>query len=69
MYSIYDSKLRMCDNCRLERTPDIKIVGHGRRKWTIFTCRMCKLQDIEVYIPVKIWTGTEFRDEVDEPPS
>jgi len=63
MYTLYDSKSRRCAACGNERIPDIKRVKKGRKYWIIFTCKICKMKDIETYIPMQVWNGERFVDE------
>lgn len=57
---------RLCLNCRNNRIPDTKIVRKNGKRWVIYQCRMCKMQDIEpAGPPVKIFKNGKFIDDTD----
>lgn len=63
----YDQSFEMsrkCESCKMIRTPDKKVVKKKGKTWAIYTCRICKQQDIEAHIPIKLFDGTYFKDEV-----
>lgn len=53
-----------CSQCKLDRIPDVRIVRKNKKCWIIYTCRICKLKDIDTYTPAKLWNGWKFIDEV-----
>jgi hypothetical protein len=58
---------RMCDNCRMVRVPEVRYVSKRGKKWKIFTCRVCKRQDIEAVLPGSYFFPETGIDEIDAP--
>lgn len=61
--SYYDSmfETRKCTSCGMERVPDSKIVKKAGKRWMIYQCRICRMQDIEkAPPPIKIWKDGAF---------
>lgn len=56
---------RLCENCKNVRVPEIEHVKKGRKRWTIYTCRICKAKDIEETKPKLLWNGSFWSDELD----
>lgn len=54
---------RECPGCHFKRIPYAKVVTKNRKHWVIYTCSMCKLQDIDFYFPKRVWTGKQFEEE------
>lgn len=59
----YNPFTRKCLDCGFERIPDQKNVKQGKAKFVIYTCTMCKRQDIERWADrprPKVWNGRGF---------
>ncbi len=55
-----------CSSCGNTRIPETRIEKQGRKKWLILKCRICHQQDIEPYVPVKLWNGLKFVEDPDD---
>ena len=57
---------RECPACRFTRIPYAKVVKQGKKHWVIYQCPMCKMKDIDTYIPRRLFNGKsqQFEDEL-----
>ena len=57
---------RKCTSCGMVRIPTVEVVKQGNKKWTIYTCSICKLRDIEPYVPKKEWDYSSYETRAKE---
>lgn len=54
---------RVCPHCQMDRIPDAETVTEGRRKYVVYTCRVCNKHDIERWADrprPRVWDGKKF---------
>lgn len=62
-----DLAQRWCNHCKFSRIPDTKTVKEGKQRYVIYTCRMCKHNDIERWADrprPKLWDGNAFIEDL-----